>query len=240
MLPDYDWSIDVTGGQSFLYWMPCDISSCRFAGCNHNKWLNLWGAQRRRERTQWDHPSLCSGLIDHAWGWEKIDCHFPQRRDVLMLDWKLWQQAKQQQGLRQGLSLLSLNLVVPTTLRSSSDSQLSSVLWSCTNPMERGFCSCLALALLLETWTLHHCYHQLCLQLGVFEPDISRVLRTFAAMLFPAVVPQLPACLLLDSWDTEQSLLGFLRNDCCFLNNLEQAWKARSSEGQRHSLRKIW
>lgn len=75
---------------------------------------------------------------------------------------------------------------------------------------------------------------------GVFEPDISRVLRTFAAMLFPAVVPQLPACLLLDSWDTEQSLLCFLRNDCCFLNNLEQAWKARSSEGQRHSPRKIW
>lgn len=158
------WQVVSPSRQMQVYLMPCHISSCRFAGCNHNKWLDLWGAQSRRERTPWDHPSLCSGLIDHAWGWEKIDCHFPQRRDVLMLDWKLWQRAKKQRGLRQGLSLLSLNLVVPTTLRSSSDSQLSSVLWSRTNPMEKGFCSCLALAHLLETWTL--CYRQLCLQLG--------------------------------------------------------------------------
>lgn len=217
-----------------------DISSCRFAGCNHNKWLNLWGAQSRRERTQWDHPSLCSGLIDHAWGWEKMHCHFPQRRDVLMLYWKLWQQAKKAAGVetRTESPLFEPGCAHHSEILFRHTAVFCAViLYQSTGT---GLLFLLGISTSAGNLNSTPQLSPTLFAAGLFGPDISRVLRTFSAMLFPAVVPQLPVCLLLDSWDTEQSLLGFLRNDCCFLNNLEQAWRARSSEGQRHSLRKIW
>lgn len=88
----------------------------------------------------------------------------------------------------------------------------------------RGLCSCLASAHLLETLTLLGCYHQLCLQQeslnqqGAKDTTAKFLCNVISGSGAPATV-----CLLLDSWDIEQSLLGFLRDDCCLLNNLVQA-----------------
>ncbi len=108
----------------------------------------------------------------------------------------------------------------------------------------RGLCSCLASAHLLGNLDSTRLLAWASFAAGVSEPDNNRVLKppqpNFSAMLFPAAVPQLPVCLFSGSWDTEESLLGFLRDDCCLLNNLVQPQKARSSEGQRHWLSKAY
>lgn len=94
----------------------------------------------------------------------------------------------------------------------------------------RGLCFCLTSAHLLGNLDAARlCLQQESLnQIPAGQPNSS-------AMLFPVAVPQLPVCLCLHSWDAEESLLGFLRDDCCLLNNLAQPQKAQSSEGQRQN-----
>lgn len=140
-----------------------------------------------------------------------------------LLEWGLWQRAKRQQGLRRGLSLLSLNLVVPTTLRSSSDTQLSSLLWSCNNPIEEAFVPAWHQLICWKLWLYSAAITNLwCLQQESLNQQRAKDTKFLCNVISGSGAPA-TVCLLLDSWDIEQSLLGFLRDDCCLLNNLVQA-----------------
>lgn len=130
-----------------------------------------------------EHPSLCLGLIGHAWGWGMMDCHFPWRRGISV--WgrgECWQRAKRQQRLRQVLSLFCLNLAVLTALKCSLDTQPSSLLWSCTKPKEEAFVPVWHQHICLETFTLFDCYHR------DSEPDTSRVAKATTAKFLCHVI----------------------------------------------------
>lgn len=229
------------GNKLFTVWKQTKQCDCwKFAAWSVDNNDNLWGAESRGERARCQHPSLLSGLIDHVWGWGKMARHLPQRRSTPALESELWQAAKWQQEFRQGL--FSLNSGVPITPGSLFDTQLSSLLWSRQNPVARPlFPPGISTSAGKKTSTLLSCCCRLCTResLEEFLNQIpSRVLRTPPPSIAAALAVAI--CLVLDSGDTEPSLLGFLRDDCCLFNNSVQARKAQSGEEPRHSPKKTY
>lgn len=239
-------------------YMCCGISSgeCRikttrllfpthgFAGWYvDNKRLNWWGAGSRRERTQWTSITLLR--VD--WSCLRM------RNDGLSLS---TEERHLRVGKRGALAASQKAAEVETSteplLFGPRCAHHSEMLFRHTAALftvilhqteRRGLCSYLPSAHLFGNLHSTRLLSQASLAERDSGPDTTRVLKpllpNFYAMLFLTAVPQLPVCLFLGSWDTEESLLGFLRDDCCLLNNLVQPQKARSSEGQRHSLSKI-
>lgn len=185
-----------------------------------------------------DHQSLVSGLISRAQGEGKMDFHFPQRRSISKWgrgapgsepkSWKGWDEDS---FVWSWLHPLFWNALQTHSLPLHCDTAPS---------VRRVFCFCLASARLLENLDSALLLSWASFTAGVSEPDTMSLQPKISAMLFPAAVAQLAVCLFSRTWETEESLLGFLWDDCCLLNNLVQPQKAQHSKGQQHLLSKTY
>lgn len=155
-----------------------------------------------------DHPSLLSELAGHAYRGRKIYCHFPRSRDVSV----------EQEGLAEWQKAVEV--------KTGTDSQQHP---SSKYSLDRSLCSMLHQHICLQTFypsrLLTHAPFA-----AVSEPGKSSICWSHntqtSLLLFLAAVPRLPVCLFLG---LVQSLLNFLWDDCCLLNNLVPPQQAQSS-----------